>query len=112
VDKTACVAKDKTQMKFRDALPELLMERRLSLRELGRRIGIDATYLSRVRRGRQSLPVELPTKVALALGLPMDFFPETRESLIVDAVRQDPDLRERVYRIVSAPRRRGSSSQT
>jgi transcriptional regulator with XRE-family HTH domain len=94
-EETCCVAGDRTQMPFRDALPGLLLERGISLRELGRRIGIDATYISRVRRGQKRLPVDLPKKVAVALGLPPDYFPETRESLILDAMRRDPELRER-----------------
>jgi transcriptional regulator with XRE-family HTH domain len=92
---------DRTQTPFGEALPGLLLERGLSLRELSRRLGMDATYLSRVRRGQKRLPVDLPKRVAVALGLPEGYFPETREAAILDAVRRDPELRERIYRTVS-----------
>jgi transcriptional regulator with XRE-family HTH domain len=98
------MAADRTQTPFGEALPSLLLERGLSLRELSRRLGMDATYLSRVRRGRKRLPTDLPKRVAVALGLPEDYFPETREAVISDAVRRDPELRERMYRTVSKPR--------
>jgi transcriptional regulator with XRE-family HTH domain len=98
------MAKPRTQTPFTAALPQLLHERGLSLRELSRRLGMDATYLSRVRRGQKRLPDDLPKRVAVALGLPEDYFPEAREALIVDAVRRQPELRERVYRTVSQTR--------
>jgi transcriptional regulator with XRE-family HTH domain len=104
------MAADRTQTPFGEALPSLLLEHGLSLRQLSRRLGMDATYLSRVRRGHKRLPADLPKRVAVALGLPEDYFPETREAVILDAVRRDPDLRERIFRIVSKPRR-GSSAK-
>jgi transcriptional regulator with XRE-family HTH domain len=87
----------RTDEPFRDALPRVLTEQGVSLRELSRRLGMDATYLSRVRRGRQRLPTRLPSRVAASLGLPEDYFPETREALIFDAIRSDSVLRERIY---------------
>jgi transcriptional regulator with XRE-family HTH domain len=89
--------RDQTDESFRDALPRLLTEQGMSLRELSRRMGVDATYLSRVRRGRKRLPSRLPGRVAISLGLPEDYFPETREALIMDAIRSSSDLREEIY---------------
>jgi transcriptional regulator with XRE-family HTH domain len=103
------VAARRTDLPFREALPQLLVERGLSLRELSRRIGIDATYLSRIRRGQKRVPVDLPKQVAVVLGLPEDYFPETREALISDAIRRDPELREAIYRRIFRQRRRASS---
>jgi transcriptional regulator with XRE-family HTH domain len=91
------MARDRTDQPFRDAMPGLLAERGVSLRELGRRLGMDAAHLSRVRRGRKRLSPDLPRRVAVTLGLPEDYFPETREEAILDAVRRDPRLRERIY---------------
>jgi transcriptional regulator with XRE-family HTH domain len=97
------MAQVRTDEPFRDALPRLLIEQGVSLRELSRRLGMDATYLSRIRRGRQRLPTRLPSRVAASLGLPEDYFPETREALILDAIRTDPTLREQIYqRVVRA----------
>ncbi len=95
---------ERTQVPFREALPSLLFERGVSLRELSRRLGKDATFLSRVRRGHQRIPDDLPARVAVALGLPEDYFPEAREAFILEAVRTQPDLRERLYQTVARPR--------
>jgi transcriptional regulator with XRE-family HTH domain len=103
-DETSRMAAARTQMPFGEVLAELLHERGLSLRELSRRLGMDATYLSRVRRGHKRVPVDLPRRVAVALGLPEDYFPETREALILDAIHADPELREQIYRTVSRAR--------
>jgi transcriptional regulator with XRE-family HTH domain len=103
--KLAPMKQDRTDQPFRDAVPSLLAERGMSLRELGRRLGMDATHLSRVRRGRKRLSPDLPRQVALSLGLPADYFPETREAAILDAVRQDPLLRETIYEQVLAANR-------
>ena len=97
-DETSHVAARRTDLPFGEALPQLLVERGLSLRELSRRIGMDATYLSRIRRGNKRLPVDLPRQVAAVLGLPEDYFPETREALISEAIHRDPALRETIYR--------------
>ena len=32
-----------------------------------------------------------------ALGLPRDFFPEYRESAVIDRLRRDGDLRDELY---------------
>jgi transcriptional regulator with XRE-family HTH domain len=79
----------------------LLEEKRASLRELGRRLQVDPTHLSRVRQGKKSIPDDLPERVAVALGLPRDYFPETRELIVFQAIRRDPGLRERIYSTVS-----------
>jgi transcriptional regulator with XRE-family HTH domain len=95
---------ERTQLTFGEALQEILLERGLSLRELSRLLGVDPTYMSRVRRGQKRLSADLPTRVAIALGLPEDYFLETRETLILEAIRKDPGLREEVYRRVSEAR--------
>src|SRR5579862_623857 len=95
------MARPRTQASFRDVLPQLLQERGVSLRELSRRLEMDPTHLSRIRRARKRLPDDLPRRVAVALGLPEDYFPETREAFILEAIRREPDLLERIYRTIS-----------
>ena len=73
-----------------------------SLRELGRRVGVDPTYLSRIQRGKKRLPANLPERVAAALELPSDYFPESRERIILEAIRREPRLRELVYATIAA----------
>jgi transcriptional regulator with XRE-family HTH domain len=94
------VSSIQTQTPFREALAQLLKERKTSLRELGRRLGVDPTHLSRVRQGKKRLPDNLPERVAMALGLPRDYFPETREHIIIQTMRTRPDLREQIYRTI------------
>jgi transcriptional regulator with XRE-family HTH domain len=92
----------RTLKPFPEALSELLQERGISLRELGRRLGLDPTYLSRIQRGKKRVPSDLPERVAAALELPADYFPESRERIILDAIRREPQLRELVYATISA----------
>jgi transcriptional regulator with XRE-family HTH domain len=92
----------RTSTAFPEALAELLEERNLSLRELGRRVAVDPTYLSRIKRGRKRVPADLPERVAVALELPSDYFPESRERFILEAIRREPRLRELVYETILA----------
>jgi hypothetical protein len=41
---------------------------------------------------------DLARRVAVALGLPPDYFPEFREAFVVEHIRRDADLRERLYK--------------
>src|SRR5262249_20089076 len=95
--KTGPMPHNRTDDPFNEALPRLLAEQGVSLRELSRRLGMDATYLSRIRRGEKRLPARLPRQVSAILGLPEDYFPETREALILEAIRRDSTLREQIY---------------
>jgi hypothetical protein len=52
-----------------------------------------------LRRAAYKTPsADLTARVAEALDLPRDYFPEFREAVVVDAVQADPELRERLYR--------------
>lgn len=93
----------RTQTPFHIAFPLILRERGLSLRELGRRVDVDPSYLSRVRQGKKRVAADLVMRVAEALGLPTEYFPEAREALVIEAIRADPDLRERLFRRISRP---------
>lgn len=89
----------KTDQPFVEELPDLLEERGYSLRRLGREAGVDPSHLSRVLRqtGYKTPSGELTGKVAEALGLPRDYFPEYRQAVVVERIRTDRDLRERLY---------------
>jgi transcriptional regulator with XRE-family HTH domain len=82
-----------------DELPQLVQERQLSLRKLAQLADVNQSHLSRVlRRADYKTPsAELVRRVALALGLPQDYFPEFRESVVHDAVRADAKLRDELY---------------
>lgn len=85
---------------FVEEVPRFLAERGLSLRALATAAGVDPGHLSRVlRRAAYKTPsADLTARVAEALGLPRDYFPEFREALVIRTVQEDAELRERLYR--------------
>lgn len=88
-----------------DELPRLLAERGLSVRELGRRTGIDHGHISRIvhqQRGKVASG-DLAGRIAVALGLPADHFPEYRRAAVIAAIDQDPVLLNRLYIKLSRP---------
>jgi transcriptional regulator with XRE-family HTH domain len=89
----------RTQRTFAEELPDLLRERDLSLRTLARMVGVGDDHLSRVLRGARSKRVtgDLASRVAEALGLPDDYFPETRQEFIASNLPRHPELRDWVY---------------
>jgi transcriptional regulator with XRE-family HTH domain len=89
----------RTQRPFAEELPDLLRERDLSLRALAKAVGVGDDHLSRVLRGARSKRVtgELASRVAVALGLPDDYFPETRQQFIATNITRHPVLLDRVY---------------
>ena len=89
---------------FAEEVPVLLEERGLSLRALARAAGVNATYLSKAIRGvdYKKPSRRLCERVATALALPRDYFPEFRESVVVSHVRSDPALRDQIYRELKA----------
>jgi transcriptional regulator with XRE-family HTH domain len=90
----------RTEVPFREELPRLLAGERMSLRELSRRIGINQSYLTSVLQGRRAPSRRLLEGAASALELPHDYFREYREAVVVERVRADPQLRERVYALL------------
>ena len=89
----------RTRSPLADELPRLLRDRGLTLRALARAAGVDHGHLSRVLRHERAKTAgpDLAGRVAEALGLPRDFFPEYRESAVIDRLRRDGDLRDELY---------------
>jgi transcriptional regulator with XRE-family HTH domain len=77
----------------------LLEERGLTLRSVSRSAGVDHAHLSRILRGDRGRKVSpgLAARVAVALDLPEDFFPEYREGQVVKAIARDSGLRDQIY---------------
>jgi transcriptional regulator with XRE-family HTH domain len=71
----------------------------MSLRALARQVGVGDDHLSRVVRGdRAKKPTAgLARRVAQALGLPEDYFPEARLDFIVQQLTNDPELLDKTY---------------
>jgi transcriptional regulator with XRE-family HTH domain len=93
------VARERTNRRFIEEVPLLLHERDMSLRALARATGVTDAHLSRVlRQVRHKTPsADLTRRVAVALGLPPDYFPEFREGFVIERVRKDAKLRDRLY---------------
>ncbi len=89
----------RTQRSFVEEVPLLLRERDMSGRALAHRAGVNPSHLSRVlrRASYKTASGELARKVAKALGLPPDYFPEFREAAVMERIRRDPALRDRLY---------------
>lgn len=90
-----------THLTFRDELPRLLRERSLTQRELARRVGVNPSYITFVLNAKRAPSRKLLEATARALDLPPDYFRETRESIVLERLRADPPLLDRVYRLVT-----------
>ncbi len=88
-----------TDRPFVDEVPRLLGERGLSIRALAREVGVTDGHLSRVlRRVNYKTPgPELARRVAVALGLPPDYFPEYRKGFVLERIRTDAVLCDELY---------------
>lgn len=93
------VTRGKSQRRLVEELPELLEERNLSVRALATQAQVSASHLGRVLRQRdyKTPSAELSRRIALALDLPEDYWPDYRERVVIDRVRSDPKLREDLY---------------
>lgn len=93
---------------FTEELPRILSERGVSLRALANEVGVSDSHLSRVLRrvDYKRASTDLMARIAVALGLPPEYFPEVREAFVIERVRADPRLRNELY--ARLKRRRGS----
>ena len=84
---------------FTEELPRLLRERGTSLRALADEIGVSDSHLSRVVRrvDYKTASPDLMKKIATALALPPDYFPEFREAYVITHIKSDPKLRNSLY---------------
>jgi transcriptional regulator with XRE-family HTH domain len=90
---------ERTDRPFVDELPRLAKQRELSLRKIAQAADVNPSQLSRVlRRTDYKTPsAELVRRVAVALDLPPDYFPEFRFATVQEAVRRDGALRDELY---------------
>ena len=88
-----------TDVPFGVELPRLLVERGLSQRKLAQMIDVNPSHLSRVLRGDETHPsTDLIRRITLALDLHSGYFPELREAAVIEGVKSDPKLRDRLYK--------------
>lgn len=102
-----------TEHRFVEELPRLLAQREMSLRALARQVGVTDAHLSRVLRrvGYKTPSGELAGRVAEALGLPIDYFPEYREAFVIDQIKRDSRLRDQLYDRLRTQRPRGATTR-
>jgi transcriptional regulator with XRE-family HTH domain len=88
----------KTDLSIVEGLPALLDEQRMSQRALAKEAQVDQSHLSRALNGEGRISGDLAGRVARALGLPEDYFPEFRAAAVREAIDADPAFRDAVYR--------------
>jgi transcriptional regulator with XRE-family HTH domain len=84
---------------FREALHELMEQRGWSQRDLCTAVGVDPAHICRLlkRESRVRASPELLARIARACDVSPEFFVEYREWCVLEAVRSNPTLRERLY---------------
>ena len=89
----------RSQVPFVDQLPTLMKERGLSANRLAGMVGVSQSHLSRVLAGarRKTVGGELAARIAITLELPGDWFPETRQQRLMERLKADPELCDRLY---------------
>jgi transcriptional regulator with XRE-family HTH domain len=98
----------RTNAAFADEVPRLLEERNWSMRRLAVEAGVERAYLWKVirRRGYKTPSTRMAEAVALALGLPVDYFPEYREGVVIDHIKRDAQARDEAFdRLIQTSRR-------
>jgi transcriptional regulator with XRE-family HTH domain len=88
-----------SHQQFRDAVSDLMYERGWSQRDLSAAVGVDPAHISRLLKPGTRLRAtpELLARIARACDVGPEFFAEYREWCVLEAVRSNPSLRERLY---------------
>jgi transcriptional regulator with XRE-family HTH domain len=88
-----------------------MQEKGLSGNRLALLVGVNQSHISRILReaDKKTVTGPLAARIADALGLPEDWFPETRQARLFDLLRDDQALTDRLYdQLVTARRPQGS----
>lgn len=87
----------RTEKEFGEELRELLDQRSISLRTFAKAVGVPQPYLSRTLTGERPPSMKLLTGAADELGLRPDHFAEYRRQVVIEAIKADGKLRDRIY---------------
>lgn len=93
------MAKNRTDIPFADNWRELFRENGWTQRAVALELGLDPSFLSKALRGAayKRLSADVISRVSELAGLPRDYYPEVREAAVIDAVRADAELRDRLF---------------
>jgi transcriptional regulator with XRE-family HTH domain len=88
-----------THQAFGEAVGELMDSRGWCQRDVSAAVGVDPAHVSRLlKRGSRLRPTpQLMTRVADAFEVDPEYFVEYREWCVLEAVRRNPSLRERLF---------------
>ena len=80
----------------------------MNVRQLADKVGVSRSHLYRVvgRSDYKSASPALTAKVADALGLPPDYFIELRQGYLIDRIKSDPAVCNRLYAQLQKQERR------
>lgn len=89
----------RSQIRFSDSWRELFKEKGWTQKHVAVTAGIDPSFFSKALRGEgyKKLNADWIAAISEMAGLPRDFYPEVREDAVVEAVRCDPALRDRLF---------------
>jgi pilus assembly protein CpaF len=89
----------RSNVPFSDAWSELFKEQGWTQRKVAEDLELDRSFLSKALRGAnyKRLSADVIARLSELAGLPADYFPEVREHSVIEAVRSDPSLRDRLY---------------
>jgi len=73
----------------------------MSQRRLAAAVGLNQSYLTFVLKGQRAPSRRLLEGTAKELGLAVDYFREYREMVVIERVKSDPALLNRVYALVT-----------
>lgn len=104
----------RTNESFVDVVPRLLEARGWSIRQLAREAGVEPGHLWKVlrRRNYKTAGAAMAGRVAVALDLPVDYFPEYREGSVIEQIRSDPALRDAAYDRIARQQGRPAGAAT
>ncbi len=88
---------ERTSASLRESLPALARERGLSIRAIARAVHVNQSHLSRILTGKMTPSGPLAGRIADALGLPTDYFPEYRLWVVLQAMKDDKEALNRIY---------------
>ena len=77
----------------------MLSERGITVGGLARDVGVTQPHLWRVlhRQNYKTASADLAGKVAVALGLPRDYWPEYRSGMAIERIKADGGFRDAVF---------------